>query len=141
MNSADHLEDTDYEGEWYAFEGGASVNEDGEHGVVLRDEELGDEEDPEATDARLTLEQGRAENPGFFVTATLYGWLFTVAKRQTAPEAHATYDAMQNDLSRMVLLIPYEEDGKKRIEQKAEALLQAVADFEERYTKSVGETV
>ena len=53
-------EDEDYEPTWYAYEGGATINEVGpERGLIVRDEEFGDPEDDEEADARVTLEQGR----------------------------------------------------------------------------------
>ena len=123
----------EYEGDWYGFDSGATINEYGEYGVILRDEQLGDEDEPEDADARVTLEQGRAETPGFFITATLYGWLFVTAKRASQNEAEAVYEAMKTELVRLATLIPYEEDGKLRVQQKAQALTEAAGEFERQY--------
>ena len=122
----------DYDGEWYPFEDGATMSRDGENGFVLRDEQLGWEDEPEDADARLTLEQGRADRPGFFVTATLYAWLFVTAKYAGQTEAEAAYEAMKEDLVRLAALIPYEEDGK-RGEEKARALTEGVTAFERKF--------
>jgi hypothetical protein len=132
MQPTDLYEETD--AEWYPYEDGRTINQlGGQGGYVLRDEELGDPEDPEAADARLTLEQGRADNPGFFLTATIYGWMLTTVKRATQADANIDYDAMHVALTRLVGLLPYEEDGPKRIEAKARLLTDAIAAFESRF--------
>jgi hypothetical protein len=119
---------------WYPYAGGNSINRiGGSAGYILRDEELGDPDDPEEADARLTLEQGRADAPGFVLTATLYGWLFHTARYPAEAEAVAAYDAMRAELTAMSDLIPYEEDGAKRIAEKADKLATAVAAFESRF--------
>jgi hypothetical protein len=118
---------------WYPYEEGATIHQIGpEGGYVLRDEELGDPEEPEDADVRLTLERGRVENPGFFLTANLYGgWLYHVARRDTEAEAVALYDAVKPELVRLAALLPMEDD--RDVEGKAKVLLQAAADFEKRF--------
>lgn len=128
----DFSEETD--SEWYPYEGGRTVNQlGGQSGYILRDEELGDPEDPEAADARLTLEQGRADNPGFFLTAAFYGWMVHTTRQETQAVANTTYDAMRAELTRLAGLLPYEEDGGKRIEAKTQALNAAIAQFEQQF--------
>ena len=132
MAGADISEETD--AEWYPYEGGSTIGQlGGQSGFVLRDEELGDREDPEAADARLTLEQGRADNPGFFLSAALYGWMLHTLRRETRDEANATYDLLREELTRLAGLLPYEEDGAKRIALKAQQLTEAIAAFETRF--------
>lgn len=127
--------DKDGEPEWYAYEDGRTKDDIGPaSGYILRDEELGDPEDAEDADARVTLEQGRVENPGFFVTATLYGWLFHTARFINEAEGAAGYDAIKAELNDLAEMIPYEEDGAKRIQEKAEQLTAAVAAFEGKYS-------
>ena len=126
-------ENDEYDGQWYAYENGATKGSDGENGLVLRDEQLGDEDDWENADARITLEQGGTETPGFFITATLYGWLFVTTKRTIQTEAEALYDAMKAELTRLAALIPFEEDGKTRIAEKARLLSEGVAEFERAF--------
>ncbi len=132
MTEADVFEPT--ESEWYPYEGGATINQvGGNGGFVLRDEELGDPEDPEGADARLTLEQGRADNPGFFVTAALYGWMLHTVRRDTAEEASSLYNELHAELTRLAGLLPYEEDGNKRIEAKTRLLNEAITILESRF--------
>jgi hypothetical protein len=119
---------------WYPYAGGSTINTvGGAGGYVLRDEELGDPDDPEEADARLTLEQGRIDAPGFILTATLYGWLFHSVRYPDESEATAAYDAMRAELTAMSELIPYEEDGPKHITEKADKLGAAIAAFESRF--------
>jgi len=124
----------EWRAEWYPYESGATKDEIGPaQGYIMRDEELGDPDDSEDADARVTLEQGRAENPGFFVTATLYGWLFHTAYFPNEVEGNAGYETIKVELTALADLIPYEEDGAKRIQEKAQQLTEAVAAFEARY--------
>ena len=83
------MDDEPQIGLWYSTNGGRNIDALGpENGYILRDEELGDPEEPEDADARITLEHGRVENPGFFVTAQLYGgWFFVTLCRST--QSHA----------------------------------------------------
>lgn len=133
MASTTHTSDEDEGGEWYPYEGGDTLDKIGpEGGFVLRDEEYGDPEDPEDADVRLTLEQGRAENPGFFVTANLYGgWMYHVVRRTVEGEADALYDAMKPELEKLAGSIPMEDD--RDIQGKVQRLVESVADFERRF--------
>ena len=118
--------------EWHAYEGGTTIGEIGpERGTVLRDEELGDLEDEEAADARITLERGRTANAGYFVTATLYGWMFHTTSAPDLETAETTYERMQGDLVRLAAMLPYEED--RDVESKARRLASEVTNFESRY--------
>ena len=127
--------DEEYRPEWYPYLNGQTVGETGpEEGYVLRDEEYGDPEDDEDVDARLTLEQGKADNPGFPVTATLYGWMYHTVRYPTEAEATTAYDAMKAEIERLRELLPYEEDGPKKIQQKAAALTEAITAFETRFS-------
>ncbi len=122
----------EYEPSWYAYEGGATIDEVGpERGLIVRDEEYGDPEDDEDADARLTLEQGRADNPGWFVTATLYGWLFHTHRAASESAANTAYDAIKGELAQLAAMIPYEEDRDVPI--KVKALTAAIAEFENKY--------
>jgi hypothetical protein len=124
--------DDDSKSEWYPYEGGATVGQIGPAGgYVLRDEELGDPDEEEDADARLTLEQGRADNPGFFVTATLYSWLFHTHREAGEAAGVTTYEAMKRDLTELVSLMPMEDD--RDISGKVSRLNAAIADFEVRY--------
>lgn len=129
--------DEEYEGEWYPYENGATMGQVGsENGYVIRDDELGDPDDSEDADARLTLEQGRVDRPGWRFSATLYGWMFQVHEMPAeTPEADAlrVFDEMKAALTRLAGLLPYEEDGQRRIEQKAAQLNAGIADFEHQY--------
>ncbi|MDX1934873.1 MAG: hypothetical protein SFU56_19925 [Capsulimonadales bacterium] len=123
------------EAEWYPYEGGRTIHQlGGQGGYILEDEEFGDPSDPEAADARLTLEQGRAEEPGFFLTAAVYGWMLVTVRRETRGEADAAYRAMRAELTRLAALLPYEEDGPRQIDLKARELTEAVAAFEIRFS-------
>lgn len=120
-------------GEWYPYEDGDTINKIGpEGGYVLRDEEFGDPEEPEDADIRLTLEQGRVENPGFFVSANLYGgWMYHVVRRESEAEAVALYDALKPELERLAGMLPYE--GDRDIEGKARSLIEAVEELQQRF--------
>lgn len=125
-------EDEEYEPSWYPYESGETIDEVGpERGLILRDEEFGDPEDEEDADARVTLEQGRAENPGWFVTATLYGWMFHTHPAADEAAATVAYDAIKVELTRLAALIPFEDDSD--VPGKVAALLEAVTAFEGRY--------
>jgi hypothetical protein len=102
-----------------------------EHGFILRDEEYGDPEDDEDSDARLTLEQGRVDNPGFFLTATLYGWMFHTHRADDETDAEAKYAAMRSELEILSERIPHEEN--RDVAGKARVLVAAIADFEGKY--------
>jgi hypothetical protein len=117
---------------WYAYDGGATVGGRGpEGGVVLRDEELGDPDDPEYADARLTLERMTAEDR-FAVTAVLYGgWLGHTARFANEAAADSAYDAMSEELENLADLIPDETD--KNVEAGVRALNEAAAAFVARY--------
>ena len=131
------LADADYDGFWYAYEGGATIGERGsENGYVLCDEELGDPDDPEAADARVTLEQGDVEKPGYFYSIILHPWLFHVHRQEPADgeaRAREIFEAIKVRLIDLARLLPYEEDGAKGIEAKMSALKEAIVDFERDY--------
>ena len=120
-------------GEWYPYETGETIDTLGpESGLILRDEEYGDPDEPEDADVRLTLEQGRADNPGFFLTANLYGgWMYHVARRSTEAEGIALYNAVQPELERLAGMLPMEDD--RDIPGKARLLQEAITDFERRF--------
>jgi hypothetical protein len=121
------------EQQWYPTERGATIGQLGpEDGYVLRDEEFGDADDPEAADARLTLEQGRADKPGFFVTAQLYGgWLYLVAVRAESSDADGVYDALRTELEGLAGLLPFDDD--RDITGKVARLNAAIAALEAQY--------
>lgn len=125
--------DEDDAGNWYPYEGGDTINDIGpEGGYILRDEEFGDSEDPEDADIRLTLEQGKADNPGFFLTANLYGgWLYQVTKHASEADGIAHYEAAKPELLRLAALIPMDDD--RDVQGKVQKLLEAVAEFEKRF--------
>lgn len=119
---------------WYSTNGGRNIDALGpESGYILRDEELGDPEEPEDADARITLEHGRVENPGFFVTAQLYGgWFFVTVHRSTQADVEALYAALRSDLETLAALLPYE--GERNMESKLATLNQTIAALEARYS-------
>ena len=125
--------DEDEAGVWYPYEDGDTINDIGpEGGYVLRDEEFGDPDDPEDADIRLTLEQGKADNPGFFLTANLYGgWLYQVTKHATEADAAVHYGAAKPELVGLAAMIPME--GDRDVQGKVQKLVDAVADFEKRF--------
>jgi 16S rRNA U1498 N3-methylase RsmE len=120
-------------GVWYPYEEGATIRQIGpEGGFVQRDEEFGDPAEPEDADVRLTLEQGRAENPGYFLTANLYGgWLYHVARRASEADALTLFDAVKPELARLAEMLPMEDD--RNVEAKAKLLVDAAAAFEQRF--------
>lgn len=134
MPAGTATQDEEWTPEWYPYEQGETIGEIGpEGGYVLRDIEYGDPEDPEDADARLTVEQGKADAPGFPVTATLYGWMYHTVRYPTQVAADAGYEAMREELERLRELLPYEEDGPKKIQEKAAALTEAISSFEARF--------
>lgn len=131
------MSDEEYIGEWYAYEGGATIGEPGqEGGTTLRDEEFGDPEDEEEAHARLTLERSDGDEPEFILTATLYGWMFSSRREPNEAVAHNDYDAMLGELERLSAMLPYEEDGPAEIERKSRELAAAIAAFEARFSFS-----
>ena len=117
---------------WYPYDGGATVGEVGpEGGMVVRDQELGDPDDDEDADARLTLEQGRAARPGWFLTATLYGWMFHTHQAADEADAVAKFTQLTEELTALAGLLPYEDD--RDVPGKVRRLTEAVQAFEARY--------
>jgi hypothetical protein len=122
----------EYEPSWYPYEGGITIGEFGpEKGFILQDEEYGDPEDDEDSDARITLEQGRADNPGFFLTAALYGWLFHTYRCESESIAKEKYVEIKAELEQLTELLPYE--GERDVSGKSDILVKAVSDFEKKY--------
>jgi hypothetical protein len=110
--------------EWYPHEDGETIGQRGpEGGRVVFDEELGDSEDPEDADARLTVE---ADDEGRFRTvANLYGgWLYLIAEGSVAA-------ALKPELERLAALVPDEDD--RDVDQKARMLLRELEAMEVRY--------
>ena len=128
------MDDEPQIGLWYSTNGGRNIDALGpENGYILRDEELGDPEEPEDADARITLEHGRVENPGFFVTAQLYGgWFFVTLRRSTQAEAEALYDALRGELEKLTALLPYE--GDRNVAGKVALLNAAIATLEAEFS-------
>lgn len=108
-----------------------------EGGIVLRDEEYGNPDDPEEAHARLTLERAANSASGFILTATLYGWMFITRPVPDQTQAEAGYTAMRSDLEQLSTLFPYEEDGPALIQKKAQDLTNAITAFENRYSSGV----
>lgn len=119
----------DEERVWYAYENGASLGRPGPAGgIVRRDEELGDKDDPEDADARLTLEQ---EGSAFMLTAQLYPWMLHTRAADDAAAADAAFEAMRPELSRLAALIPYDDDPD--IAGRVAALEAAIEAFTRRF--------
>ena len=117
--------------EWYAYEAGQSIGRRGsENGVILRDDEYGDPEDPEDADARITLERVGA-TPEYAITCGVYGWMFHTRFFESEEAAQAAFDLIKPELERLAGMIPYEED--RDVEAKAKALGEASADFVRRH--------
>lgn len=111
---------------WQPCDNGATVGQTGlVGGTISRDEELGDLDEPEDADVRLTIE---TLPDGFAVTANLYGgWLQETARFATEAEARTAFSAAKPELFRLADLIPDEEDGE--IDAAVEALNSEVAAF------------
>lgn len=125
-------DEEEYRPSWYPYDGGLTIGASGpEGGVTLRDEEFGDPEDDEDSDARLTLEQGRASDPGFSLTATLYGWIFHTHRAIDEADALVKYDAMKSELTRLAGMLPYEESWD--IPGRVRDLSKEIATFEQQY--------
>ncbi len=123
---------------WYPYEDGTTVGQAGpEGGIVLRDEEYGNPDDPEDAHARLTLERAPSDNSGFILTATLYGWMFVTRPVPDLAQAEGEYSAMRSELEHLATLFPYEEDGPALIQKKAHDLNAAIAAFENRFSPGV----
>jgi hypothetical protein len=90
---------------------------------VVFDEELGDPDDPEDADVRLTVE---TDDEGRFQTvANLYGgWLYLIAPGDSRSE-------LRPELERLADLIPAEDD--RDVDQKARTLLREIEAIEERF--------
>jgi hypothetical protein len=121
--------------EWYAFESGASIGRRGpEGGRVVLDMELGDPEDPEDADARLTLETDGESVAR--VIANLYGgWLYLVAERKSEADARTAFDELKPELERLSDLIPVE--GDRDIDARVGTLMKEVALVEARFGSQV----
>lgn len=136
MNEDEEQEDRS----WYPYEQGSSVGGSGwEGGVIIRDEEYGDPEDPEDADARVTLE--RIEADGFALTCSLYGFLahtFRIGGEEAAAAAQTAFASAKPEMARLAALIPYEEDGAAEGARKAGALNAAIQAFTEQPPASGG---
>jgi hypothetical protein len=131
-------EGDEYAPEWYPYEGGRTLGRTGpEEGIVLRDEELGDPDDEEEADARLTLERGRSGEGGFTLVATLYGWLYHAHRVEAEEKANSFYEQMRGELENLTELLPYEEDGERVIAEKAARLEAETEAFAVRYPNGV----
>ncbi len=103
---------------WHDYEQGRTRGQYGpEEGIILRDEELGDEE--EGADARITLERGSSSAP-FALTSTVYGWMLHTRSFASEEEANRAYEAMKPEIAHLTALIPYE--GDRDVEGKARQL-------------------
>ena len=124
------MDDEELTPSWYPYESGATVGQRGpEGGAVLSDEELGDPDDPEDADARLTLERGENFHT---VVANLYGgWLYLACERTTEADARSAYEALRGELEKLTALIPM--DDERDIPTKVKALLQSAAEVESRF--------
>lgn len=122
-----------YDGEWYPTEDGETIGRRGpEGGRVIADAELGDPDEPEDADARLTIE--REDEGGFCVTAQLYGgWLYLTRRRGGEAEAEALAGALRAEMERLAALVPMEDD--RDIAGRVRALNRAVAEVEARWTE------
>lgn len=120
---------------WYSTEGGRNLGKPGiEGGYIQRDEELGNPEEPEDAEARITLECVADEPRHFFVTAQLYGgWLFLTVRRETLPEAEEIYDTLRAELERLAGIMPYEGEGQRDVVIRAARAAEEAAAVERRY--------
>ncbi|MGC4043852.1 MAG: hypothetical protein QM758_08590 [Armatimonas sp.] len=110
--------------EWYPFENGETIGHRGpEGGRVVSDEELGDSEDPEDADARLTLESD-GENYTRTIANLYGGWMYLVVERDVVEE-------LRIELERLSGLIPMEDE--RDIDGKVRTLLKEIEVFEARY--------
>ena len=129
-------EDDEQQRVWYPYDGGRSLGLPGwEDGTILRDEELGDPEDPEDADARLTLER-TAES--LVLTCSLYGFLQQMFPFADEAAAHSGFDTAKVEMERLAELIPYEEDGAAEVERKARDLDEAARSLASRIGSSGG---
>jgi hypothetical protein len=126
-------ENEEFEPVWYPYEAGVTAGKRGpEGGVVLSDEELGDPEDPEDADARLTLERS---DKGFSLVGNLYGgWLYVVAEVADETDARRNLEELRGDLETLSAAIPMEDS--RDVKGKVDALLAACAEVESRYSAS-----
>jgi hypothetical protein len=109
---------------WYPHESGATIGRRGpEGGRVVQDLQLGDPNDPEDADARLTLE---SDGEGHARTiANLYGgWLYLVIEQDAM-------QTLQPELERLAALIPWE--GERDVETRVRALMQEIEALENRF--------
>lgn len=129
-------EDENETGSWYPHEGGRSIGQPGwEGGVIRHDEELGDPDDPEDADARLTLERlsSDAGETSYALTCSLYGFMAQTFFFGEEKAATTAFDAAKPEMERLAALIPYEEDGAAEVQRKAQALEEAARSFAGRY--------
>jgi hypothetical protein len=105
---------------WVTTENGATIGTQGsEDGVIERDEEHTD-------GARIALERNSTHAP-FALTCGVYGWMFHTRYLGTAEESGAAFDAMKVRLSRILELIPGENDPEA--DAKYEIVIRALHDF------------
>jgi len=111
---------------WQTYEDGATIGQTGlVGGIITRDEELGDPEEPEDADARVTLE---ALPDGFAVTVNLYGgWLQETARFESESGAQSAFDAAKPALFHLADRIPGEDDAE--MDAAVEALNREIAAF------------
>jgi hypothetical protein len=116
---------------WYPFESGETIGRRGpEGGRVVLDIELGDPDDPEDADARLTLESDGESYAR--VVANLYGgWLYLAVERRSEVEGQVLFEELKLELERLSDLIPME--GDRDIDARVATLMNEVGLIEARF--------
>jgi hypothetical protein len=95
-----------------------------EGGTIVMDQEH------EPWGARITLERDTKVAPAA-ITCGLYGWMFHTRYFADLELAQREYEGMKADLSKLVSLVPFENDPNVRA--KRATLTAAISEFVERY--------
>lgn len=110
--------------EWHGFDGGKSIGLPGsEAGVIVLDEE-------NAAGARVTLERDGVTAP-FAITCGIHGWMVHTHFLATEPQAREALQNMKAELSRILDLIPHDDDPDLR--DKSRRVADQIAVFVERF--------
>jgi hypothetical protein len=88
------------------------------------------DEEHEPWGARITLERDCKVAPAS-ITCGLYGWMFHTRYFSDLDLARREYELMKAELSKLVALVPFDDDPNVR--PKSTALRDAISEFVERY--------
>ena len=116
---------------WHPFDDGRSIGQLGtEQEIIERDDEHRD-------GARITLERDVVLPSGrrvpFAITCGVYGWMVHARFLDHAEDAQCDYEAMRDDLGRLLAMIPTRTDIDDDVDGSIRPIGDAIGAFVDRY--------